>query len=634
MIIASTGLPLLIFTANQVSRLISRATYKPANIVIETKNIQQPITRNWAAFAQGGEEPPPMLTQTIDKMRHLKPRYIRLDHIYDYYNVVRQKDNGFEYDFSTLDNTVNDILNMGALPFFSLSYMPSVFTLSGSVIDLPRDWNDWHNLVKATVEHYSGKNNKNLPNVYYEVWNEPDLSQFGSWKLGGGKDYRLLYFHAVNGATSALNVNKFFIGGPAVGSYYSNWVHDFISYVIQNQLRLDFYSWHRYNRKASIFSSDSENIRKNLAKYPKYSQLPLIISEWGIESDNKPINSSKIAAAFTVEAVKAMQNKTDLAFNFEVKDGPPPTGGGWGLLSHENAEPPLSTKPRFAAFEALNNLTGSAVSLLGDGSYIKGLVSINNKTINVIISNYDIEAQNSENVPVTFTGLDPASYILKYNYILDNSSGNYELISTDGTLAKSFLMTANSILSLELTPNGQLANFIPGLTNQAVDQALVLTNNESPLSFSSPEFSLESAGKISFDLKNFWEPADNKTFLIFEAPYPIQNGIGRLTLAKHNSRGLNFLLVSLNFPKPQLQLAIPINNWQRDSWHHLDLEWDQEKITLNLDNTPVSQPLGELTIGNGNILSFYPIEAAIDNLRIYSDERLIIERLFNGRVDR
>ena len=55
---------------------------------------------------------------------------------------------------------------IGAQVVGGLSYMPSV--IADSKIDLPKDWNDWQNLVKQTVEHYSA----DMEGVYYEVWNE------------------------------------------------------------------------------------------------------------------------------------------------------------------------------------------------------------------------------------------------------------------------------------------------------------------------------------------------------------------------------------------------------------------------------------------------------------------------------
>ena len=441
LVFALLSLPLVLAISNSVQRLLSRAAPQPARIVIDTLSPSGVIPDSFISFAQGGEEFPPMLHNVSAEMKELSPRYIRLDHIYDSYGIVKRENKGFTYDFSQLDQTIDDILAMGALPFFSLSYMPPSFTQSGSVIDSPSDWNNWKDLVQKTIEHYSGSQEKNLTNVYYEVWNEPELPQFGSWKLSSEKDYRILYYYAEKGANAAENVNQFFLGGPAVGSYYSSWVRNFLSYVKQNKLRLDFYSWHRYHKKPDIFTSDAINIRKDLSLFPEYATLPLILSEWGIESENTSLNNTDAAAAFAVSAISKFQNSINLAFSFEVKDGPPPTGGKWGLFTHEKDTSSLSPKPRFKAFSALSKMKGNRLNLSGSDTFVDGFAAKESQTIRAILSNYDLASKNTENVPVTFTGLSPASYLLTYTYPLDNTSATEEIISTNGTLSKSFILS-------------------------------------------------------------------------------------------------------------------------------------------------------------------------------------------------
>ena len=628
------SLPLVIIVSEQVQRLLSKAAPQPANIIIDTQNPVGPIPLGWNSHAQGGEEPPPMLKAVAPKLKEISPKYIRLDHIYDYYDIVKRKDSGFEYDFSRLDETVNDIIASGAIPFFSLSYMPNVFTSSGKVIDIPSNWNWWKDLVKATVERYSGKSGQNLTGVYYEVWNEPELPQFGSWKIGSDKDYRLLYFHAATGASEAKGANNFFFGGPAVGSYYPNWVNGFLSYVVQNNLRLDFYSWHRYHKRPAMFNQDAQNIRKNLAAFPKFAKIPLVLSEWGIDSENTPINNSESAAAFAVSAITQFINDIDLAFAFEVKDGPPPGGGHWGLFTHEKSTPPLSPKPRFFAYSALNKLSGQKLSLSGSGTYVSGLASKNDQKITVVLGNYDLNGKNTENVPVTFTGLPPSSYKINYSYPLSQTTGSFELIATNGNLTKEFPLSANNILVLELEVNAPLASFVPGRNNVISDQALVLADN-APFILSAPEFRLRPSGNISFDIKPFWQSQENKTFLIFDAPYATTSAIiNRLFLAKEKKDTGDFLTFGVGGNNLTDRISIPIDNWTGETWHHLMASWDINGLSLTADNQPAAKLQTPIDVRNGILLRFYPVNAAIDNLKIILGEEQIITRNFNSRVDK
>ncbi|MBI3379521.1 hypothetical protein HY029_02060 [Candidatus Gottesmanbacteria bacterium] len=628
-------LPIVVFGQREIQQLMGFAAVKPANIIIETKNIIGPINNSWAAFSQGGEEAPPVLSPLIGKMKELSPKYIRLDHIYDSNNIVSKNGNEFVYNFSTLDKVVDDIISMGALPFFSLSYMPKDFTASGSIIDIPKDWNNWKDLVEATIQHYSGKNTRNLSNIYYEVWNEPELPQFGSWKFDSPKDYRLLYFYAAQAANETKNANKFYLGGPAVGSYYPNWINNFVSYVAQNNLRLDFYSWHRYTIKPSEYLSDAQKTRNILSSYPAYANMPLMLTEWGIDSQNSDINNTNIAAAYAIYSVSQFNKMINLAFNFEVKDGPPPTGGKWGLMYHErDPDKPLFSKPKYKAFAQLAQLSGNQLLLSGDGTYVSGLAtSISSSDTTAILANYDISSRNIENVPVTFTGLSPAVYNLKYNYPLDNRTGFYEIPTTSGNISKNFLMPANSIVYLELTRVSQLATYINGPSIQSYDKALILNNIGGPLSFSTPEFHLLPTGSINFDLKPLWDKSGHGSFFILEAPFEITEGlIDKLSLSKQNYNNENLLVFSISQQNQPSTLSIPIDNWDWNSWHHVELGWNQNGFWITVDNQLLQKSIS-LDIRNGKILTFSPIEAALDNLKIIVGKDQIIERHFDGNVN-
>lgn len=169
--------PFSVLVAKKSVRLYSRATGQNANIVIDASSNLGEMNRPWEMLAQGGEQT--TLFDVINEVKEINIKYIRIDHVYDQYEVMP---NAGTYDFSKLDKTIDAIISMGAKPMIALSYMPQSIS-SSDIIGLPRNWGDWQELVRRTVEHYSGRNNKAISDIYYEVWNEPDL--FGSFKIGG-----------------------------------------------------------------------------------------------------------------------------------------------------------------------------------------------------------------------------------------------------------------------------------------------------------------------------------------------------------------------------------------------------------------------------------------------------------------
>ena len=264
-------LPLFLLAIRETVTLISRASGTPANIVIDTTSQLEPIkTDFYHAFAQGGEEQNDMIASIIGDVKALKPKYIRIDHLYDYYNVVGKNGDSLTFDWTRLDAYINSIGSTGAKPVLALSYMPSVIAKDGNIINPPNNWDEWALVVQRTIEHYSGKGERNMSGVIYEVWNEPDLAQFGSWKMGGDKNYLTLYRYASIGANNAKNVNPFSLGGPSTTGLYKSWIMG----LVNSGNRVNFFSWHSYLTDPKRFATDQRNIIAWLLPYPHLRPSP------------------------------------------------------------------------------------------------------------------------------------------------------------------------------------------------------------------------------------------------------------------------------------------------------------------------------------------------------------------------
>jgi len=439
----------------------SRAAAIKANIVVDATKTSGPFPDRWKALAQGGEESGVrMLENVISQVSGLYPRYIRLDHIYDFYDMVSRDSSGnLFFNFSKLDKTVCDIYNTGAKPFFSLGYMPPTMSDDGSLIGKPKNWDEWIFLVQKTIEHYSSKDTV-LPcgalenfwktDIYYEVWNEPDLETFGKWRYSGEKSYNDLYFYSVKGAQQAQNALPFKIGGPVTTALYKNWIQKFLDFVSANNLRIDFLSWHHYSKKTDDFTDDIIKLNKWLGespKYDKYENLPKIISEWGYDSEKNPIADTEMGAAHTVASLRNLLNaRLELAFLFEIKDGPTLS---WGILNYDG-----SPKPRYQALKLLNALEGSQLIVDGEGSNVSAIASENEEKIVLILTNYDQSGRNYEAVPVVFKNLVGTIYSLTKKYLDGRLETmlNLQTINREIRLEgeKSIIMQANTIIGLEL----------------------------------------------------------------------------------------------------------------------------------------------------------------------------------------
>ncbi len=434
---------------------VSRAAAIKANLLVDVKNTRGPFPDRWKALAQGGEEQGVrMLENVVPQVAQLYPRYIRLDHIYDYYDVIKRDSGGkIIVDFNQLDETVCDIYHTGAKPFFSLSYMPEVMSGDTTLVSEPKSWDEWTYVVQKTIEHYSGKSVRLCgqitgfwkTDIHYEVWNEPDL--FGKWSIYGGKDYKTLYYYSARGASSATDVYPFLLGGPVTTALYKNWITTFLDYVDKKSLRLDFLSWHHYSKNTDDYVTDVKNLTGWLSdvKYAKFQLLPKVISEWGFDSDPNPLADTATGAAHTVAAIRNFINTNiESAFLFEIKDGATPR---WGILSREGEK-----NLRYNALELLNRLQGDQLDIQGEGSFVHALGSMTPEKIVLVLVNYDLTNNNTENVPISFVNLADGAYTYHTAYLGETTAQTPRAITVTGqSFKESIIMPPNSVVLLELT---------------------------------------------------------------------------------------------------------------------------------------------------------------------------------------
>jgi len=429
--------------------LRSRAGGTPANIIIDASSSGERISTEWFhAFSQGGEESTDMIGPVVAPVSALSPSYIRIDHIYDGYATVTRNTQGLQYDWTRLDQALDSIVKTGATPVLALSYMPDVIAKDGSIIRQPNVWLEWTEVVKATIEHVSGT--KRITNVYYEVWNEPDLGQFGGWKYYGDLNYLTLYAFAARGASRANQVQPFKLGGPSTTAMYTAW----IDALVKNGHRLDFLSWHVYDKRTTRIREDILKFQEKYRDNEHIRTLPILITEYGFTGSKDALYSSSYAAAYTAATIRQVWdlNPRPILFTFQLKDGPSQEDG-WGIIGHESKG--AIKKPRYHAFSFLDQLKGERLTLTGEGSWVTALAYKDEATIRVVFINVDPDtpgAIHSENVPVTIEHLPPGQYTMRLRYFLgsDTTKGIHII---DGNPRKiEVYIPANSLVLLEVSP--------------------------------------------------------------------------------------------------------------------------------------------------------------------------------------
>lgn len=447
-------LPLSVFLVGQNTHFLNKAYLdiagKEANLVIDLSKKGEVFRENWRYFSQGGESSGGMLSHSVSSMKKIGPRYIRIDHVYDFYEpVTRNSEGRLVYNWQRLDLEIRAIRDMGAKPFISLSYMPPAIS-SGSEVDVPRNWVEWEEVVRATIEHISGKNELAIEGVYYEVWNEPDL--FGDFNLKGEKSYLNLYLYASRGAQSAKNVLAFKFGGPATTALYKSWVYDLISFVERMGLRMDFYSWHRYSLYLRDYESDLENLSLWGNDLSRLRSLELVVTEFGHTPKNDDGYDNYFSAIHTIAVIAENFGHVDKMFTFEVIDGEGDKKhwGRWGILTNPKWGVP-EEKPRFKAFGFLNDIDvpGIAIDIAGEGDFVKAIGILGGDGITILIVNYDPSGRHYENVPINVYGLPDGEYTYRLTEFFGKSL-DFPVLIRDGKWNSKLLMRPNTAVILKL----------------------------------------------------------------------------------------------------------------------------------------------------------------------------------------
>jgi len=435
---------------DQIRDFLINASGQEASLVIKTDTVVSNMPRPWRNLAQGGESHNWRLQPLTAQVAALKPNYIRIDHIYDFYEIVSGSPGNLQFNFDKLNLVLDDIAATGAKPYVVLSYMPPAIS-SGDIVAAPSDYKAWQQVVQRTVEHISGT--RGIENVYYEVWNEPDL--FGDWKYYGKKNYLDLYTYASLGAQNAQGVKPFKIGGPGITALYKNWFDALLKHADENDLRLDFFSWHRYNTDIDRFRRDVNEVRTWLQKYPYFRHtLELNITEWGFDSENHAGYDGSLGAAHTVATSIEMSGLVNRAFTFEIQDGKDPNGqefwGRWGMFTHGDFG--AKAKPRYLGLQMLDRISRQRLMLEGKGTWVKAIAAkSDNGNVEVVVANYDRRGRHSEKVPVLFTELEPGAYQLNVEYLDGRRLVENLATAPDSDQLQAFVsMPINSVAFVEL----------------------------------------------------------------------------------------------------------------------------------------------------------------------------------------
>ena len=343
-------------------------------------------------------------------------------------NFDADADDPVNYTFAATDVYLAEVEATGAKIIFrlgtSIEHKKKKF-----FIHPPADNEKWAKICLNIARHYNeGWADGFYKNImYWEVWNEPDLlhpnrHDDAMWS-GTPRQYYELY-----GAVARLFKNEMpnvKIGGYGAcnlnGEGRKHYFLDFLQYVKDNELPLDFLSWHIYMNSLAQLRTAAVYAREQLDAYG-FTHTEIILDEWNYLT-NRPIwdtifseggavarrevfleSAGVIGMAFTAAALIEMVSlPVDIATFYDGQ----PTNLFCTIFDRFG----LPTK-QFYAFDVFNQVTHGAEQICAQseytGIYVLAVASENQTRVMLVNS----EGRTAV-YPLTFEGLDTDA---RYNY--------------------------------------------------------------------------------------------------------------------------------------------------------------------------------------------------------------------------
>jgi xylan 1,4-beta-xylosidase len=321
------------------------------------------------------------------------------------------------YSFFNTDQIFDFLLSIGMKPFVELSFMPTALSSSDQTVfhyranvSPPRDYAQWAVLIRKLVQHWVDRYGQSeVRQWFFEIWNEPNLTAFGSGKQS---DYFELYRYtavAIKGVDKLLKV-----GGPATAA--NAWIDDFLNFCKSNGLPADFISTHHYptdafgrpgdDTVAQLAASTRSVLREQARVVRKQAgDLPVYYTEWCTSSNPRdPMHDDPYAAAFIVktilEANGLVQGYSYWTFSdiFEENYFPSaPFQGGFGLMNIHGI-----AKPAYRAFQLLHELGTNLLPVEGSHATVDAWFVRGDDHSTLMLTNFALPRHPIETVQVSF----------------------------------------------------------------------------------------------------------------------------------------------------------------------------------------------------------------------------------------
>lgn len=280
---------------------------------------------------------------------------------------------------------------------------------------------DISNYIQASINilrHYTEGlwEGFNYPINYIEIWNEPMNRDFW-W---GTKEQFFLFYEQV-----AKSLKKEFpdveIGGPAflpVQYFNQSFSEEFVQYCKENNVPLDFLSWHMYNDDMAAFTGAIDYYRDLLDRYG-FTETESHITEWNTGSEDERRYNAAGAAFMSAIWIHLQKGAVDLSFIHRGQDSKMSHPEFYGIMYANGTYKKIAYA--FRGWSWLMDYP-SRVASEDDTDAIETLAVLNEDAseMGVLITHYSQDglANDTENYKIDVQGWSLSGPIIVKRYLL------------------------------------------------------------------------------------------------------------------------------------------------------------------------------------------------------------------------
>ena len=227
------------------------------------------------------------------------------------------------YFFKDTDKYIESLREAGCKIIYRLGYSATLSQKHKPHAAPPKDFRKWAAICEHIVAHYTEGWADGMINAVdmWEIWNEPNLKIF--W---AGTNEEFLELYRVTATRLRARFPEAKIGGCAFATGNEGLAEEFLAMCHEENLPLDFYSWHRYTNDPSYYGVLSREIKALLEKYG-FGDIPSVLDEWNFNinfgdrvNESYKIIKSPEGAVFTAAALSEIAaSPVDIATYYDYQ---------------------------------------------------------------------------------------------------------------------------------------------------------------------------------------------------------------------------------------------------------------------------------------------------------------------------